>query len=144
MALHVACASGLLNDLIFWLDRGAIIDGHNEDGRTPLTVACMNRRVDAATLLLDRGADIERADEDGRTPLYTSCWQGQIKMVRLLLARGADVEQGDLDGRSPFFCILPGRARRSGCSMSQPWSSGRSGAAGRSYAADHRVLERSL
>jgi ankyrin repeat protein len=74
------------------LDRGADIEGRDEDGVTALTAAAVLGQREVVEFLLDRGADIEARNWWGFSPLASAALAGRRDVVECLLDRGANIE----------------------------------------------------
>ena len=72
------------------LDRGALVDASDHNGRTPLIEAAFGGHQEMVALLLHRGAAVNARDADGWTALMEAASKGRNEMVRLLLSYGAD------------------------------------------------------
>ncbi|XP_048243945.1 ankyrin-1-like [Haliotis rufescens] len=70
--------------------RGAIIDKHDKEGRSPLLIACYFGFADIVKYLVDRGASIDSPDVEGRTPLYIACDYGHADIAKFLISKGAN------------------------------------------------------
>lgn len=93
------------------LERGANIDGLDEDGSTPLFRAAFFGRTPVVELLLQRGADKEIRCIAGATPLFAAAHQGHADIIKLLLDAGAKKdERRSIDGITPL-CV----AAHNGC-----------------------------
>lgn len=117
-------ARGEMADLMrLMLRRGALVNGPDVAGRTPLHEACLweeeNDAFRAARFLLQNGARVRVADRDGVTPLMEAIagrssyeddeseqelyGRYHLRLARLLLERGAQVEARDAQGRTVFM-----------------------------------------
>ena len=101
--LMIACHNGDQETARLLLDRGAVVDQANHQGRTPLWAACWNGHEAIVQLLLDRGAAINLADFAGKTPLWLACRYGHEATAQLLLSRGAAVDVANEDGETPLW-----------------------------------------
>ncbi|KAF5722922.1 ankyrin 3 [Fusarium mundagurra] len=97
------------------LIRGAAVDRHDINGRTPLSYAAgASVSADFVSLLLSHGANVDRADNNGRTPLsYAASSHGfQYKScMRLLLDAGAIPDKIDKDGKTALSYATTDRDR---------------------------------
>lgn len=87
-----AAERGHFQEAAVLLDRGALLEAHDDLGQTALHLASNRGHVETARLLLDRGAAIEASDVTGWTPLHRASFRGSVKMVHLLSSRGAWVD----------------------------------------------------
>ena len=99
--LHQAASIEMIR---FLIDRGAPIDGRNDDGATYLQTVAADAGDDAeqeevARLLIERGANVNIADKDGGTPLLRC---QSIEIAQLLIAHGANVNATDRKGMTPL------------------------------------------
>ncbi len=88
------------------VQRGASVEGHSEEGLTPL-VAVQGSPVAAAATkwLLGKGANVNaRAGRDGTSlqALHAACECADADSAALLLAAGADLRGRDEAGRTPL------------------------------------------
>lgn len=105
--LFTAARAGRLEVAKLLIERGAVIDGTNDKGNTPLWFACQSPanaadRIAIAELLLDHGANPRRDCEDGTTALHFAASRGPLAMVELLIRRGAKEWQEDSEGKKPI------------------------------------------
>ena len=94
----IHCNSQILQRL---LDRGAVVDNPQIQGRTPLFTACASGSLDNAKLLLQHGSDPNFMDMDGLTPLSCALESNKGlggKIVQCLLYAGAAVHTTNLLG----------------------------------------------
>ena len=68
----------------FLLDRGAVLEGRDPGGRTPLALAAMKGRVKTVELLLARGGAPGARDFEGRTPADLAGASGYAELAALL------------------------------------------------------------
>ena len=99
--LHLATSIEMVR---FLIDRGAPIDGRNDDGATYLQTVAADAGDDAeeeevARLLIERGANVNIADKDGATPLLRC---QSIEIAQLLIAHGANVNATNNEGMTPL------------------------------------------
>ena len=52
------------------VNRGADIEGRNNDGETPLHIMARRRRLGCVVMLLSVGANVNAQSSDGSTPLH--------------------------------------------------------------------------
>jgi ankyrin repeat protein len=84
------------------LAKGAVVDGRDGDGRTPLHWAAAADEPDIATLLIDAGAKVDGRDGEGRTPLHLAVRGNVADVMALLLKKGASADAPDVAGRTPL------------------------------------------
>ncbi|MBI5258351.1 MAG: ankyrin repeat domain-containing protein [Burkholderiales bacterium] len=106
---HCAAGNGQVGEVRLLLDKGADVNAHDGDRRTPLHYAANQGHADVAQLLLDKGANVNARDGNGWTALHHAANQGNVEVVRLLvgvirllLDKGADINASDGNGRAPL------------------------------------------
>ena len=72
------------------LDRGAMIDAKDREGKTALAKAAEADKLPLIRLLLERKANVNARSVDGSTPLFYAAEQDRGGVIALLLERGAD------------------------------------------------------
>ncbi len=98
--LHFAAAKGHSSAVELLLDKGAMVDATNREGKTALHESAYYGHDKVASMLLDRGAAIDKARKDRTTPLMVAASRGKTSTVGLLLQRGADKEKRDKEGKT--------------------------------------------
>ncbi|KAI4386630.1 hypothetical protein MLD38_004547 [Melastoma candidum] len=73
------------------LERGASINGRDQNGWTALHRASFKGHVDVVQILIEKGIDIDAKDADGYTALHCATESGHTDVVALLVKKGADV-----------------------------------------------------
>lgn len=85
--------------------RGASLDVHGSDGKTPLH-CYVEKTVELVETSLQLGPNIEARDALARTPLHYAAFDNsnpeKPQIARLLLAAGADPNSKDHSGRTPL------------------------------------------
>lgn len=71
-----------------------MVNGHDEQGVTPLHLACRVGLVKVVEALLDAGADVNARIDLGDTPLYWMAIQNNVTIAKILLEHGADASLG--------------------------------------------------
>ena len=90
------------------LEKGANVNGLNEEGETPLHMAAFAGAIDRVELFLEYGANLQAIDSYGRTPLHGAAGQGKLETVKTLLAWGSDPKATDQAGRTPLHEVAQG------------------------------------
>ncbi|ELU11339.1 hypothetical protein CAPTEDRAFT_133617, partial [Capitella teleta] len=104
-SLHVACASGNISMVKFFLENNADNNGRSNYGNTPLKLAIMNvedqKRLESIVdLLIEHDADVNIADHEGVTPLHTASAKKNVCIVKKLLTNKANPNKKDNQGAS--------------------------------------------
>ena len=81
----------------------AEIDGHDNDGRSPLHWAAYKGFPDTVRLLLFAGCHLSRPDKEGCTPLHWAAIRGKSEAAHILAqAGGASAQEArDTEGSTP-------------------------------------------
>ena len=79
------------------LKEGALPDGVDSKGKTPLRIAAQYAHFAAARVLIEGKASVNIADSKGVSPLRTCVQYGHFGTAKLLLEAKCDVNQvGDI------------------------------------------------
>ncbi|XP_078251850.1 ankyrin repeat and SOCS box protein 10 [Rhinoraja longicauda] len=113
-ALHFASRFGLEEHVELYLGAGAVVNGENGSGQTPLHCVCAqpHGRADAERYhrvclrLLDSGAAVRALDSEQQSPLHLACSTANHRTVETLLGRGADTNRMDYGGNAPLHNAL--------------------------------------
>jgi hypothetical protein len=87
--LQSAAEAGDVMQATALLDRGAVVDVRDAQGRTPLMLAVAQGRLEVVRLLLQRGASPNLTDNAGKTALQLATDQNLTDIVTLLRGAGA-------------------------------------------------------
>lgn len=82
---------------------GALVNGTNCKGETPLVHAAASGNEAVVSSLLKAGAEPNSQTRDGLTALMVSAEKGHGKIVKLLLAHGADPNVSDRNGATAIM-----------------------------------------
>ena len=98
-----------VDNIRFFLERGADVDAVDNDHSTLLDKASFNGKVEVAQLLLERGANINTRNKRGHTPLHRvlvnlrdHAGAHYFDTIQLLLGHGADVDALDNTQSTPL------------------------------------------
>ncbi|KAH8646266.1 ankyrin repeat-containing domain protein [Xylariales sp. PMI_506] len=107
VALCAAAAVGNVEQMRSLLVAGADINGHDENGHTPLICAIMARELEALDFLLKAGANPTLCDSgpDAKPPLFHAVDARDDAAIDILWTRGASANQRD-SMEQPFFVDL--------------------------------------
>lgn len=72
-------------------ERGALLDGQDQDGRTALHQAIRYNRLPEARWLVSAGAHLDVPDFEGLLPLHQAACTGNVEFARLLVEAGAPI-----------------------------------------------------
>jgi ankyrin repeat protein len=84
-----------------FLDRKAVVDAPDADGRTALMVAAGLGNLDMTRLLLSHGASHQQRDPSGQTALHYAAQGGHPEIAKALLDAGASPAIRDSAGKTP-------------------------------------------
>jgi hypothetical protein len=93
--LNYAAWQGKLDIAKLFIDRGANLNWHGNNGFTPLHYAASHQHPEVAQLLIKAGADIEAQDDSGFTPVFRAVRTGEIgygSVARVLEDHGALID----------------------------------------------------
>lgn len=97
--LHLAANAGHEPAIRALLERGALVDALDEDGRRPLMLACHRSKTAAALTLINRGgANVALRDRQEQTALMFAARNGNTEVVRVMTARSAPLDAQRSDG----------------------------------------------
>ncbi|ONK65081.1 uncharacterized protein A4U43_C07F33410 [Asparagus officinalis] len=74
------------------IERGAAVNGRDQNGWTALMRAGFKGRAEVMKALLEKGAEVDARDEEGYTALHCAVEAGHVDAVEVLVKRGADLE----------------------------------------------------
>lgn len=88
----LACESGDLSHVNYFIEKGADFLCKSESGRTGLHAAAELGEIEVLEHLLSCGVDVNSTDIDGSTPLLIAADLGCIDSVQLLVSHGANLD----------------------------------------------------
>ncbi len=92
------------------LEKGAVINGQTDSGRTALYLAASQSNRDAVLrLLLEKGADPSIATMTGRTPLMAASAAGEVGIMKALLEKKANPKAATAAGSTALFDAVRSR-----------------------------------
>lgn len=103
--LTLVAASGDVEMIKLFTDRGAQIEAATEGGDTPLALAArapIHVADEAVALLLGKGAQVDVPNKLGNRPLHGAVERGNAAVVKRLLAHGAQAAARNAAGDSPL------------------------------------------
>lgn len=94
---HAAVFGGSERIVKYLLERGALINSKEINGRTPLHLAASRGFLDLTKFLLERGANAQAKDSTGSGPLSTACYFGlcNLGIIDYLSRYGTLAEDDD-------------------------------------------------
>jgi len=102
-ALMSAARVGSAAGIQLALNKGALINGRDKDGKTALMWAAYMGRNDAIKELISAGADANAADAQGWTAIEAAVWARHPAALELLLEQDPNVNARDSEGRTPLM-----------------------------------------
>jgi ankyrin repeat protein len=85
------------------IENGALVNGQDMVGATPLMYSCWAAHTPCVQLLLDQGADTTICTQaDQLSPLHAAALSGRIACVGALHEKGAQINAKDIDGATPL------------------------------------------
>lgn len=90
-SLFTAARKGDLRAVRRILERGASINGRDQNGWTALHRASFKGHVDIVRILIEKCVDVDAKDRDGYTALHCATESGHTDVVELLVKKGADI-----------------------------------------------------
>ncbi|MED6210327.1 hypothetical protein PIB30_063095 [Stylosanthes scabra] len=90
--LCVAARKGEVRRIDKLVENGAVVNGRDQNGWTPLHRACFKGWIDAVHVLLEKGIDLDAEDEEGYTALHCAVECGNAEVAEVLVKKGADIE----------------------------------------------------
>ncbi|XP_026204222.1 dynein heavy chain 12, axonemal isoform X2 [Anabas testudineus] len=100
--LFLAVERGLIENVTFFLKRGAEPDSQDHNQDSPLLVAIRSDHTDLVRLLLIQGSRVNQEGCNGRRPLHEASQLGKAALVSLLLDAGARVDPCSHYGLTPL------------------------------------------
>ncbi|KAJ6636025.1 Protein TANC2 [Pseudolycoriella hygida] len=115
-ALSSSSKSGHTETAAALISRGALVDGKNKKGLTPLLLAVKDGHWAVTERLLQNRADAEQVDSSGKTALIIAAEEGHVGIIDLLVNRGASLLAQDRDGLTALsWSCLRGRLQAAKC-----------------------------
>ena len=97
-AFLAAVVAGDVNGIQAEIEKGADVNGTDEEGRTPLFYVVQAGDLKVATMLIQRGARVNVMTASGETPLTEAVAGSSIELVQVLLKSGANPNEADPSG----------------------------------------------
>jgi len=106
-ALMFAAGNGCLEQVKYFVEKGAELDALDRDGATALGFCCTKAEIPSIVAAMkemtEAGADPNIADAQGQTPLYVATVNNCQEFMKLLLNMGADQSLADSSGNWPLL-----------------------------------------
>ena len=106
--LHTAIESGVFEDILRHLNRGASLTATDTIGRTPLHIAASLGNLQALKALLEYGSPLGLLDANKRTALHLAAQRGKPEIVRFLIGLGVNLDARDKSGETPLHLAAYG------------------------------------
>ncbi|XP_015483642.1 ankyrin repeat domain-containing protein 26-like isoform X6 [Parus major] len=105
-ALHLACANGHVDVVMYLVENKCKLNLFDNDNRTPLMKAVQCQQEKCVAILLERGADPNLADADGNTALHLAVLPGNTTVAGLLLEHNANIDAQNKEGFTPLILAV--------------------------------------
>ncbi|KAK0906033.1 hypothetical protein LTR91_016967 [Friedmanniomyces endolithicus] len=102
LPLHQAAVTGQSAMCELLVERGAQVDGLDDEGSTALHYASASGSCAVVQVLLRGGADVTLKQKHGLTPAHWASHKGHTEVLELLLSYGAPVDARAVEGASPL------------------------------------------
>ncbi|XP_053111042.1 ankyrin repeat domain-containing protein 26-like isoform X2 [Hemicordylus capensis] len=104
--LHLACASGYTDIVMFLVDNRCKLNLCDDDGKSPLMKAVQCQQELCATYLLEHGADTNLVDANGNTALHLAAFNASISIAQRLIKHNTRVDVQNKDGSTPLTIAI--------------------------------------
>ena len=105
--IHEVFRSGDIDEIKTFLNQNPeMINGMDQNGRTPLFFAAGNGNIELCRLLIEKEAKVSIRNKYGRTPLNYAIWSNNKEIVELLIEEGADINNRDNEGYAILQQVL--------------------------------------
>ncbi|XP_037033284.1 putative ankyrin repeat protein RF_0381 isoform X1 [Bradysia coprophila] len=91
LPLHLAAQHGITSTIRLLIEKGANLQGTDNDNNTPLHYAAESGKYAAVNALIRAGADVNAVTNDGVTPLKMAIHYRHLRVSRLLRNNGGHV-----------------------------------------------------
>jgi len=95
--------TGINEQLVDIISKGADINAKDKSGRTPLIYATIDDRLDMMATLIDNGAKLDVQDSVGWCALHYAAQENSLGSCKLLLENNASVDIQDNHGNTPLL-----------------------------------------
>ncbi|GFN91335.1 ankyrin repeat and protein kinase domain-containing protein 1-like [Plakobranchus ocellatus] len=100
-AMHFVALRGHDHMVKWMVEHGALADGVESDGYSPLhTASCLDYELVCRHLVTLGGADVNRKSKDGWSPLHMAVSFGNLHSAKVLLSFGAGPGEKTLEGET--------------------------------------------
>ena len=87
--VHEAARRGYLEILEVLVEHGAVLNGLDGSGNTPLHLAALNKHIDTVIFLVQKGCPLNVLNDEGDTAIRSAVKAGHFDIVRYLHRQGA-------------------------------------------------------
>ncbi|KAM6408314.1 LOW QUALITY PROTEIN: uncharacterized protein O9250_008402 [Rhynochetos jubatus] len=105
-ALHLACASGLVDIVMSLIENKQELNLLDSANRSPLMKAVQCQQEECVAVLLQHGADVNLADADGNTALHLAVLSPSTSVAVLLLEHNASIDAQNKEGFTPLMLAV--------------------------------------
>ncbi|KAM0050762.1 putative major sperm protein (MSP) [Helianthus debilis subsp. tardiflorus] len=100
--LHRAARKGDVGEMKRCLREGAMVNGKDQNGWTPLHKCAFKGHIEGVKLLLNHGGLVDIVDGSGYTALHRAVDGGHAQVAMMLIAHGAKASMKSFSGRFDF------------------------------------------
>ncbi len=104
--IHQSIKEGNLEQLRTAIQRGADINGLDQQGMTPLYLSVVEGHEEIMRFLVESGADVNGRTSEGFTPLIRAAESRAIQTMEYLISKGAQVGIAGNDGYIALHAVL--------------------------------------
>ena len=103
--VHEAAKRGHLETLEVLVEHGAMVNGVDVSGNTPLHYAAFHKHMDSVIFLVQMGCPLNLINKDGWTAFANAITAGHLGIVRYLHRQGAILQPGGSNHPALTSCL---------------------------------------